>query len=567
MKKSLLVIAGLSLSMMQAQAQCPTGQTEVIVTVTTDNYGSETSWTLTGPGGAPSYASGGITTPLGNAQTYNTPVCVPDGAVIIFSIFDAYGDGICCSYGNGSFTVTAGGNTVVTGGQFAAENVTYFQTGAQASLDVAALSINMASVVAQGNQTIGGTMRNFGTTAISSFTLNYRVDGGAPVSQSVTAGIAVGATYTYSHGTPWNATAGSHTLEVWASNLNGGTDGNSANDMVSKAVVVASQSVDRVTVIEQFTSSTCPPCASLNVTFGPVLAGLNTNQTGSDVAAIKYHMNWPSPGNDPSYNPDGNTRKTYYGVTGIPDLFIDGKPMTSNTAAYIQAQADQDAFVNLGLTYTVTGNQINVTANVTPYAAFPGTYKLHIAIVENSYAYAASTTSQDEFHFVQRKMMPNGQGSNLATMAADQTQTFNQSHTMVFGSPAQGNYNAWGTQLDGLTIVAFVQNNTTKEILQANFVPLAAEVGVSENALDQRLRVFPNPTEGVLNVQFDAPMAGKAQIEVFNVLGERVFGATRATAAGTQRETIDMSAFNSGIYFVNITADGVRASRKVTLNK
>jgi hypothetical protein len=79
--------------------------------------------------------------------------------------------------------------------------------------------------------------------------------------------------------------------------------------------------------------------------------------------------------------------------------------------------------------------------------------------------------------------------------------------------------------------------------------------------------VFPNPTEGVLNVQFEAPQGGKAQIEVFNVLGDRVFEATRATAAGTQREVIDLSTFNSGIYFVNITADGVRASRKVTLNK
>jgi hypothetical protein len=33
-------------------------------------------------------------------------------------------------------------------------------------------------------------------------------------------------------------------------------------------------------------------------------------------------MNWPSPGNDPSYNPDGVTRQNYYGVTGIPDVYI-----------------------------------------------------------------------------------------------------------------------------------------------------------------------------------------------------------------------------------------------------
>jgi hypothetical protein len=223
--------------------------------------------------------------------------------------------------------------------------------------------------------------------------------------------------------------------------------------------------------------------------------------------------------------------------------------------------------VDLGLSYTLNGNQINVTANVTPYAPFTGAHKLHVAVVENTYNYAASTTSQDVFTNVQRKMMPNASGTNLANLAADQTQTFNLSHTMVLGGAAQGNYNTWVQDLENLTIVAFVQNTSTKDILQANFLPVLLNVGVEENVADQRLRVFPNPTEGLLNVQFDAPQSGKAQIEVFNVLGERVFEATRATAAGTQREVIDMSTHSGGIYFVNITADGVRASRKVTLNK
>ena len=79
--------------------------------------------------------------------------------------------------------------------------------------------------------------------------------------------------------------------------------------------------------------------------------------------------------------------------------------------------------------------------------------------------------------------------------------------------------------------------------------------------------MFPNPTEGILNVQYEAPATGTALIEVFNVLGERVYQANRTMGGGTQREVIDLSGSTNGIYFVNITADGVRASRKVTLNK
>ncbi len=561
MKKTLLFACGLGLGAFQAFAQCPVGESEVIVNIVLDRYGSETTWSVTGPGGSPTYASGSdYADEAANGEYPLDPVtfCVPNGTQIIFEVDDSYGDGMCCAYGEGGYTITVDGQEVASGGSFTTTQSSSVFLGT----DLGIAGLNMESVIAQGPLTITGTVVNGGTTSVSDFTLTYMVDGGAPVSTSVTATIPAGGSYDFSHPTPWDASLGSHDLAVEISDVAG--DGVESNNSFDGEVGVASESVERVTVIEQFTSSTCPPCASLNVTFGPTLTGLNTNAPGNNVAAIKYHMNWPAPGNDPSYNPDGNTRKSYYGVTGIPDLFIDGKPMTSVAASYIEEQAARDAFVDLDLSYWTNGNQIGVTADVTPFWAYTGAHKVHIAIVENSYDYAASTTTQDEFHYVQRKMMPNGQGSNLSAFVPGTTQSFNLTHNMVFGSPAQGNYNAWGNDISDLTIVAFVQNTSTKEVLQAAVASVV--VGVEENVLDQRLRVFPNPTDGLLNVQFEAPANGTAQIEVFNVLGERVFGTTRAMGAGVQRETLDLSALTGGIYFVNITADGVRASRKVTLN-
>lgn len=564
MKKSLLLpVIGLLALGNSAMAQCPAGQTQVTVSITTDNYGEETSWTLTGPGGTPVYASAGN---LADATTI-PPVnaCVPDGAVIVFSIYDAYGDGMCCQYGNGSYTVTAGGNTVASGGDFDAEEVTYFQTSAPVALDLAMLTVNMPNVVAQGNQVIAGTLRNFGTTAITSLTLNYSIDGGAAVSQSVNANIAVGANYNFTHSTPWNATAGAHTVLVWASNLNGGADGNTVNDEISKTVNVATQSVQRTTLIEEFTSSTCGPCASFNVTFDPLLESLNTNETGSNVAAIKYQMNWPSPGNDPSYNPDGNTRRGYYGVSGIPDTFLDGAPLPAANASTINGAAAVPAFVAMDMEYWTNGNQVSVTVDVTPYANFPGTHKLYIAATEDFYSYPASTTSQDEFHYAMRKMLPNGNGNNLSAMQSGQTQTVTQQYTFTLGNPAQGNYNLWGNSISGLTIVAFVQNTATKQILQAGKAEVV--VGVPENELDRTTRVFPNPTNGILFVNYELPAGETAQVEVFNMVGERVLNFSRSTGSGVQRETLDISGLSEGIYFVNISAGGLRATRKVTLTK
>ncbi len=183
-----------------ANAQCPTGETQVSISITTDQWGTETTWSLTGLGGTPVYASGGPYTNLGAAGTTNQPTvnaCVPDGAVIVFTINDAYGDGICCDYGSGNYTVTAGATTLASNNNFTgAQDIAYFITGPQSALDLGALSLNMATVVAQGNQSITGTVRNFGTTAITGFTINYTVDGGAPVSAPISAAVAVGASAT-----------------------------------------------------------------------------------------------------------------------------------------------------------------------------------------------------------------------------------------------------------------------------------------------------------------------------------------------------------------------------------
>jgi len=571
MKKSLLLpLLGLLALGNSALAQCPTGETEVTVTLVTDRYGDETTWSLTGPGGTPVHAQGGPYTLAGANGAYpQTPVstCVADGTVLIFTIIDSYGDGICCQYGAGSYTVTAGGSTVASGGEFLSTETTYFQTGVQASLDLAALSINTASVVAQGDQTIAGTLRNFGSTAISSFTLNYSVDGGAAVTQAVTANIAVGATYNFTHGTPWNAIAGEHVVEVWASDLNGDVDGNSANDALSQNVNVATQTTQRVALMEQFTSSTCGPCASLETSWGiPVLTPAAPNQPTSNIAAIKYHMNWPSPGNDPSYNPDGVTRRTLYGVSGIPYRIMDGTPFSSTAASFLTNAATRPAFMNLELSYSVSGSTITVTTVVTPYANFTGTHRLFMAVIEDSYNYAASTTNQDVFKYVMRKMLPNGNGILLSNLTAGVPQTFTESYTFLSGAPAQGNYNLW-TNLDNTTVLAFVQNMSTKDILQADKENVVAPVGIAENALDRSTRVFPNPTNGVLFVDYEMPAGSTAQVEVFNMIGERVMTTTRSTGNGMQRETFDISGLSEGIYFVNISADGLRSTRKVTLAK
>lgn len=90
-----------------SHAQCPAGQEELEIIINPDNYENETSWDLVVNGNV--MANGGYV-----GGTY----CVPEDACIIFTIYDSYGDGICCQYGNGTYQVLLNGSEIGSGGQF-----------------------------------------------------------------------------------------------------------------------------------------------------------------------------------------------------------------------------------------------------------------------------------------------------------------------------------------------------------------------------------------------------------------------------------------------------------------
>ena len=89
----------------------------VQIDITTDNYAAETSWTLvhTASGTQVGSKALGSYTASNTQHSDSINVC---GAQYTFTINDSYGDGICCSYGNGSYNVKYGGVTEASGGSF-----------------------------------------------------------------------------------------------------------------------------------------------------------------------------------------------------------------------------------------------------------------------------------------------------------------------------------------------------------------------------------------------------------------------------------------------------------------
>jgi thiol-disulfide isomerase/thioredoxin len=222
-------------------------------------------------------------------------------------------------------------------------------------------------------------------------------------------------------------------------------------------------SFERTVLAEIFTSTTCGPCASQNPYFDSWLRNYSNQDR---VAVIKYHVWWPSPGNDPFYlaNPTENSARTNYYFPGskyVPHGMIngtgDGASSASTWIVLIQNSiitTSQFEIKILGNVDNVQGGNltIKVTADNNPIPS--GTLVLHFAVVESNINYTGP--NGDPVHnFVMRKMYPDHNGE-VFTINPNETKTF----TRVF------NWNSsWN--LENSKVVAFIQNLETKEVYQA----------------------------------------------------------------------------------------------------
>jgi hypothetical protein len=110
-------------------APCSSGcsDNEVTLAITFDNYPEETSWSLVTDGGT-TVASGSYSTANADGSTVTETVCLPNDCYT-FTINDAYGDGICCTYGSGSYTLTGPSGNIASGGSFTSFEATDFCFG------------------------------------------------------------------------------------------------------------------------------------------------------------------------------------------------------------------------------------------------------------------------------------------------------------------------------------------------------------------------------------------------------------------------------------------------------
>ena len=468
----------------------------IIVKITTDQYGTESSWKIRRSNNTV-VASGGPYTDLtavGTTVQPNVSVTLPANDCYSFEMLDAYGDGMCCNYGQGGYEITTSAGTVIlSGGEFG-------------TIDKKNINFNFVAPFSLGNLTSNGISSNnpnpitfaINPTGCSSFTYQWYSALGvvsAPTGSSTIGWTLIpGATSnTFDPSTLYNSTS----YACFVTPLSSCGNAAWAGGVASFNITTSSGSVNGQQVL-QCTSSAVP----LSFTSQPVGLGNATYQWYFANGTIAC--------------PQGNSTSGWTAISGATSSTSSYDPPSlgtytlaclvtpeGNTGLPSQwANGCKTVFVNSFTAQSIIGNPFIIPFN-------PYTY-----LVSQEIGHTYSWTAYGG-------AVSSGQGTNQIS---------------VFWA-ATGPYQLMLVENNGVcsdTSYLDVENSTITQINE------------TEYSLSN-IQVFPNPTDVGFTIQSNAILAGES-IELLDQVG-RVVLQTNADINSTYVCTAHLA---KGIYFLRM---------------
>lgn len=304
-------------------------------------------------------------------------------------------------------------------------------------------------------------------------------------------------------------------------------------------LVSAQGSAKKYVLIEHFTNSKCPPCASKNPAFYSLIGQA---QYADDVHHVSIHPMFPYP-ECVFYqaNTVENTAWTaLYPVSGTPTIVMNGSIQNPSTPllteAKLQSFLGQTSPLAVQVTETGPGNARQVTVKAKALGDIPaGNYKIFVAIVEktiNQQTPNGETVHRNVF----RKMLTAVAGDAFTVPLAGAASEYSYEYSVA------GNWNP-----DEVYVLAFVKDVTTKQVLNSGtrFDPVLSGTG---EATPETVRISPNPAQDLAGFTLEDDQA--QAVELFSANGQRVSVSFESQA---DKLTIPVSFLSPGVYFVKIT--------------
>lgn len=275
---------------------------------------------------------------------------------------------------------------------------------------------------------------------------------------------------------------------------------------------------ERVVLAEFITGAGCVPCMPFDYTFEKVLK----NYSNKEIALVVF--DWHAPTMDPLGNHSSDSRVKYYDVKGAPTLLIDGKkfeedgdyyggdgekkeiqPIADDIIANLKSNLEIPADANLKLKAKRNGQTVAVNIDANGFKNVSDDVTLQIALAENETSYSGENGLRFHFMVVRALAGDNDKrnfgfkidpskpnkfeyvfdinkivAQNLAYYDTQTSERMSEFLTRVGGKMPEGlnldfKFNYKKNQIDAknLSVIAYLQDNKTKKILQSASVNLA----------------------------------------------------------------------------------------------
>ncbi len=495
---------------------CSSGCSDIEVTLTLnlDNYPGETTWELADANGSV-IASGGPYSSAG--ATITEDFCLTDGCYD-FTIFDSYGDGICCGYGNGSYSLTDGdGNVLASGGEFTSSETTNFclvppptcddgiQNGDETGVDCGGATCPPCSVACTDNEvTLTLNLDNYpGETTWELADANGSIIGsGGPYSSA-------GATITED----FCLIDGCYDFTIFDSYGDGiccGYGNGSYSLTDDSGNVLASGGSFDSSETTNFCLTSAPPVS--------YCASQGNNSNFEWIERIQFAGIDNTSGNNGGYA-DFTGQSTIVTAGGTASITLvpgfSGTTYTEYWRVWIDYNQDGD-FDDAGELFgqgNGTGT-LSGTLNISS-SALEGPTRMRVAMKYNAYPTPCETFTYGEV----------------------------EDYTVVISASLNGGANTY-SQAD----------SELKEI-------------ESETSYKPALQVFPNPTHRFLNLNYSSRLEGDVKIELFNLVGQQVQVLNLEAYEGGNTFRLEVSDLPEGAYLLRLKAGEEQYTEKVTIVK
>ena len=321
----------------------------------------------------------------------------------------------------------------------------------------------------------------------------------------------------------------------------------------------------RLILAEYFTNNSTTFTKAENVKLNDLVTNNLVNNEPKDIVKLEYHTAFPGPDQINARNiPDAGARSLYYGVTQVPYSTLDGSYFRGSAfqidTNMINTRALYDPAFSLVLDSKLVGKVISGKVTVENKIKVKNNVTVYVSVLERFVNGVYGANNESSYQWVHAKFLPDAAGTSFNFAAVG------DSKTVDFTWPFESNniYNP-----EKIAVIAFVQDNVTKEIYQAAYKGVGATVttGVFDPAEStSTVSLYPNPANNSTAVALNGKLSGTYSWLIVDEMGRVVDEGTLTD--GTDGFIINTTNYTNGFYTLRLSNSnaGVKTQKFVVIH-